>query len=333
MADSDHGASELSNKIDGINKNINTIEAGDPFKILNANLDTAITNIRTLQEEIANGKYDIEIPIVYKAVGDVPGGDSYAGYGSGGTNNSEKHTLTMTPDTATLERFKNEWKDTHKEWYAQQTSTSGNTPTINEEGSNNEKRSTFSWDEYIAQQGWNYGEKSLYDENPNFEQYYILDSKNNILTQEADRTIASNYQKALLEKYNGRFDVITGAELWQRLMWNKEKFYKRYANGGLVNYTGPAWVDGTPSIPEAFLSADDTRNFQELAKILQSVLNFDKAPVATAEKDKIQIKSGDTNIEIHIEVDKIDSEESMEELCDMVADRIQQSYSGGISQP
>ena len=332
MAESDHGASELSNKIDQINKNINVIEGADPFKILNANLDTAIDKIKTLQEEIANGKYDIEIPIVYKATGDVSGGDSYAGYSSGGTNNSEKHALTMTPDTATLERFKNEWKDTHKEWYAQQISTSENAPTANE-GSNNEKHSTFSWDEYIAQQGWNYGEKSLYDENPNFEQYYILDSKNNILTQEADRTIASNYQKALLEKYNGRFDVITGAELWQRLMWNKEKFYKRYANGGLVNYTGPAWVDGTSTSPEAFLSADDTRNFQELAKILQSVLNFDKAPVATTEKDKIQIKSGDTNIEIHIEVDKIDSEESMEELCEMMADKIQQSYSGGISQP
>jgi hypothetical protein len=109
--------------------------------------------------------------------------------------------------------------------------------------------------------------------------------------------------------------------------------WSRYKEGGLVNYTGPAWVDGTPSTPEAFLSADDTRNFQELAKILQSVLNFDKAPVATTEKDKIQIKSGDTNIEIHIEVDKIDSEESMEELCEMMADKIQQSYSGGISQP
>jgi hypothetical protein len=31
-----------------------------------------------------------------------------------------------------------------------------------------------------------------------------------------------------------------------------------YAQGGLVNFTGPAWVDGTPSRPEAFLSAEDT---------------------------------------------------------------------------
>ena len=31
-----------------------------------------------------------------------------------------------------------------------------------------------------------------------------------------------------------------------------------FAQGGLVDFTGPAWVDGTPSRPEAFLSAEDT---------------------------------------------------------------------------
>jgi len=140
----------------------------------------------------------------------------------------------------------------------------------------------------------------------------------------------------------GNYHILNANSLKDAIMyWDNDKLKKLiksdgtqvFKNGGLVKYTGPAWVDGTPSTPEAFLSADDTRNFQELAKILQNVLNFDKAPVATTEKDKIQIKSGDTNIEIHIEVDKIDSEESMEELCEMMADKIQQSYSGGISQP
>ena len=34
--------------------------------------------------------------------------------------------------------------------------------------------------------------------------------------------------------------------------------HARYKNGGLVDFTGPAWVDGTKSKPEAFLSAEDT---------------------------------------------------------------------------
>lgn len=37
------------------------------------------------------------------------------------------------------------------------------------------------------------------------------------------------------------------------------KRYFQYDNGGLVDYTGPAWVDGTKAKPEAFLSAEDTR--------------------------------------------------------------------------
>lgn len=37
------------------------------------------------------------------------------------------------------------------------------------------------------------------------------------------------------------------------------KRYFQYANGGLVDYTGPAWVDGTKANPEAFLSAEDTK--------------------------------------------------------------------------
>ena len=37
------------------------------------------------------------------------------------------------------------------------------------------------------------------------------------------------------------------------------KRYFQYANGGLVDYTGPAWVDGTKAKPEAFLSAEDTQ--------------------------------------------------------------------------
>jgi peptidoglycan hydrolase-like protein with peptidoglycan-binding domain len=36
------------------------------------------------------------------------------------------------------------------------------------------------------------------------------------------------------------------------------KAIAKYKAGGLVDFTGPAWVDGTKSKPEAFLSASDT---------------------------------------------------------------------------
>lgn len=40
--------------------------------------------------------------------------------------------------------------------------------------------------------------------------------------------------------------------------WVPKKYFQ-YKEGGLVDFTGPAWVDGTKSKPEAFLSADDTK--------------------------------------------------------------------------
>lgn len=39
---------------------------------------------------------------------------------------------------------------------------------------------------------------------------------------------------------------------------------KKYIGGGLVNYTGIARVDGTPSRPEAFLDAEDTANIRAM---------------------------------------------------------------------
>ena len=46
---------------------------------------------------------------------------------------------------------------------------------------------------------------------------------------------------------------------------------KVFATGGLVDYTGPAWVDGTPTKPEAFLSVYDTEQIGKLAEALRYV--------------------------------------------------------------
>jgi hypothetical protein len=32
-----------------------------------------------------------------------------------------------------------------------------------------------------------------------------------------------------------------------------------YKEGGLIDYTGPAWVDGTPQEPESIWSAETTK--------------------------------------------------------------------------
>ena len=56
----------------------------------------------------------------------------------------------------------------------------------------------------------------------------------------------------------------------------KEQFgiVPKYKEGGLVDFTGPAWVDGSKAKPEAFLDAFDTANIQALTAILESIFNL-----------------------------------------------------------
>lgn len=46
-----------------------------------------------------------------------------------------------------------------------------------------------------------------------------------------------------------------------------------YKKGGIADFTGPAWLDGTPSEPERILSAEQTRSFDELVQIMDDFKN------------------------------------------------------------
>ena len=50
-----------------------------------------------------------------------------------------------------------------------------------------------------------------------------------------------------------------------------QELYKVYRKGGLVDYTGIAKVDGTPSNPELMLNAKDTQNFLALRDALRTI--------------------------------------------------------------
>ena len=41
----------------------------------------------------------------------------------------------------------------------------------------------------------------------------------------------------------------------------------------MADFTGPAWLDGTPSKPELILSAKDTQNFIALKDVLAKAVN------------------------------------------------------------
>ena len=91
---------------------------------------------------------------------------------------------------------------------------------------------------------------------------------------------------------------------------------KKYATGGLVNYTGPAWVDGTPTKPEAFLNAQDTQRIGEAAKILAQI------PSLNGASENVSTNIGDTTIEIHINVESIESDYDVDQMIERVKNDI-----------
>ena len=111
-------------------------------------------------------------------------------------------------------------------------------------------------------------------------------------------------------------------------MWKKSegnttnhKFYQKYATGGLVDYTGPAWVDGTKSKPEAFLSSEDTYRIGKAAQVLSNIPAFN--PSNENSVDSLNSQSfGDTSIEININVDSISSDYDVDQMINRMKNEI-----------
>ena len=98
-----------------------------------------------------------------------------------------------------------------------------------------------------------------------------------------------------------------------KYLWGGSSSVPGYSSGGLVDYTGLAMVHGSTSSPEAFLSAEDTRNFKILSQILNNSLSFGRN-TQSSESGGIQI--GDLNITI--EVDGFGSDYDVEKMVNKV---------------
>lgn len=123
------------------------------------------------------------------------------------------------------------------------------------------------------------------------------------------RTLLKNEKKTWIAPVKGR-------EAEQKFNKWFKVFAPTYAKGGMVNYTGPAWVDGTKSRPEAFLNADDTKRIGEAAKLLSDLPLLDNPRTQTNEISNTNV--GDTTFEIHINVENISSDYDVDQAVERV---------------
>ena len=89
-----------------------------------------------------------------------------------------------------------------------------------------------------------------------------------------------------------------------------------YKTGGIADFTGPAWLDGTPSKPELVLNATDTKNFIALKDVLSRAMSS----VGHVENSY----GGNANFEININVDHISNDYDVNKVVDQVEKRIVQ---------
>lgn len=92
-------------------------------------------------------------------------------------------------------------------------------------------------------------------------------------------------------------------------IYGKKPKPMKYASGGLADYTGPAWLDGTPSKPEYILNPRETENFFQLKDILADLLKG---------SSNISQSTGDTYFDIHIDVDRLTNDYDVEQVADKV---------------
>jgi hypothetical protein len=124
------------------------------------------------------------------------------------------------------------------------------------------------------------------------------------------------YLDGVIQKLEGRYWSDKGYKTFVSVMKAK---YTAFETGGLADFTGPAWLDGTKSSPELVLNSTDTRNFIMLKDILGDILQGTSTIKRQADTDT---KGGDNYYEIEINVDSLNEDYDVEQLADKIKSMI-----------
>ena len=123
----------------------------------------------------------------------------------------------------------------------------------------------------------------------------------------------NNGIQALVDAYVGKNDSADVAAAYSYDAMKKIK-WKAYAKGGIVDFTGPAWLDGTKSNPELILSAQDTENFIALRNALAQMLAQSKLGSGKS--------GGDNYFDIQINVDELANDYDVDQLAAKIKKQI-----------
>ena len=132
-------------------------------------------------------------------------------------------------------------------------------------------------------------------------------------TQSVDGKFGSNTEKAV-KSFQGAMGISKDGKVGPK---TRAKFKaKQFKTGGLADFTGPAWLDGTKSKPEIILNQQDSKNFIMLKDVLAEILQG-----ATSTKSG-QKSGGDNYFDISIIVDEISSDYDVDQMAARIKQQI-----------
>ena len=100
----------------------------------------------------------------------------------------------------------------------------------------------------------------------------------------------------------------------------KNRSGRKYATGGYVDYTGPAWVDGTKAKPEYMLNSTQTAQFEKLVSILDSI--FIKTPNYSTRNIPSQETSKEAIFNFNIDVQKMSDDYDVDQLINRIQKKL-----------
>jgi hypothetical protein len=96
-------------------------------------------------------------------------------------------------------------------------------------------------------------------------------------------------------------------------------FEKKYATGGIADFTGPAWLDGTKSKPEVVLNPLQTQHFIEFVNVLDSIFsknNLIQTPTRSAQS------SDSATYNFTINVDQMANDYDVDKLVSRIEEKM-----------
>lgn len=146
-------------------------------------------------------------------------------------------------------------------------------------------------------------------------------------TEEAAIAAAKSKINSICRQLSGSSSSAIGQ--WARTFYDKITV-KKYARGGIADFTGPIQIDGTKANPERILSATQTKLFEGLVASLEQMNRVRVSPMKYNGEAVTNNKSYGYNFgDINIKVERLDSDRDIEDLADKVKESIVESMTRG----